>query len=712
MNDIRFERDSDHIVTLTFDAQGQAANTMNTSFQASLKATVQRLESERATIRGIIFTSAKSTFFAGGDLNELSKIEKQDAEKVFSMIESVKADLRAIEKLGVPVVAAINGSALGGGWEIALASHQRYALNDSKVRLGLPEVTLGLLPGAGGIVRTVRLLGMEKALPLLLEGKQLTPEAALKLGLLHGLASDRDELMTKARQWIQEHPESKQLFEQQGYRVPGGTPKQGPLAEMLPIAPAMLLEKTKGRYPAPECILKCAVESLQVDLDTALRIESRYFVEVATSSVAHNMISTFWFQLQAIKAGHSRPQGFPSQKFKRIGVLGAGMMGAGIAYAAAKVGIQVHLKDVDLPAAERGKQYSAKLLDDKIKKGQISEAEKLRVLENITPISSYEDLATCELVIEAVFEDREIKRDVTEKTLAVLAHDAVMASNTSTLPITGLAKASSHPQNFIGLHFFSPVDKMQLVEIIVGEKTSPQTIARAFDFTRQIDKVPIIVNDSRGFYTSRVFGAFTNEGIAMLGEGQAPILIERAAVQAGMPVGPLAVSDEVSLTLYQLVRKATEADLAKLGQTMPLHPAATVVDRMIEEFGRRGKAAGAGFYEYPKEGKKYIWPKLKELYQGEAIPFQDIQDRLLFIQSLETVRILEEKVLTSVPDANIGSIFGFGFAPWTGGTLQFINSYGVRSFTKRAMELAERYGDRFSPPKTLIEKSERNEKFT
>ncbi len=711
MNDIRFEKNADGIVTLTFDAQGQAANTMNASFQASLKATVQRIKTESEQIRGIIFTSAKSTFFAGGDLNELSKIKPEDAETVFSMIESLKADLRDIERLGIPVVAAINGTALGGGWEIALASHCRLALNDPRIKLGLPEVTLGLLPGAGGVVRSVRLLGMEAALPLLLEGRQLGPEAALKMGLLHGLAASQEELLSKAMAWIKDHPRSKQVFEEDSYRVPGGTPKQGRLAEMLPIAPAMLLEKTKGLFPAPAAILKCAVESLQVNLDTALRIESRYFVEVASSSVAHNMISTFWFQLQAIKGGQSRPEGIPRQSFKRIGVLGAGMMGAGIAYVAAKAGIQVHLKDMDLAAAERGKQYSAKLLDEQVKKARISEADKAKFLELIVPVSSYEDLATCQLVIEAVFEDRNVKREVTEKTLAVLAHDAVMASNTSTLPITGLAKASSHPQNFIGLHFFSPVEKMQLLEIIVGEKTAPETVARAFDFARQIDKIPIVVNDSRGFYTSRVFGSFTNEGIAMLGEGLSPVLIERAAVQAGMPVGPLAVSDEVSLTLYQLVRKATEADLAKAGQPVNTHPASAVVDRMIEEFGRRGKSAGAGFYDYPKDGKKQIWPKLKEIYHGGSIPFQDIQDRLLFIQSLETVRILEENVLTSVADANVGSIFGFGFAPWTGGTLQYINSYGPRNFTKRAMELAELYGERFTPPRTLIEKSERNEKF-
>jgi 3-hydroxyacyl-CoA dehydrogenase/enoyl-CoA hydratase/3-hydroxybutyryl-CoA epimerase len=387
------------------------------------------------------------------------------------------------------------------------------------------------------------------------------------------------------------------------------------------------------------------------------------------------------------------------------------MMGAGIAYAAAKAGITVYLKDITLEAAEKGKDYSVKLLDGRLKKGQLSETDKDAILSRIIPVDQYGILSECELVIEAVFEDRNIKRQVTEQTVAILGKGAIFASNTSTLPISSLAEASAHPENFIGLHFFSPVDKMQLVEIILGEKTSQETLARGFDFVRQIDKIPIVVNDSRGFYTSRVFGAFTNEGIALLGEGQNPVSIERAAIQSGMPVGPLAVSDEVSLSLYQLVRKATEADFAALGKTAPTHPAAAVVDRMVNDFGRKGKAAGAGFYEYPKEGKKYLWPDLSKLYQASPIPFQDMKDRLLFIQAIETVRILEENVLMSVPDANIGSIFGFGFAPWSGGTLQFINSYGLRPFIERAKQLASVYGERFRPPHLLLEKLEKNEIF-
>ncbi len=711
MNDIRLEKDQNNIVTLTFDAQGQAANTMNAAFRTSLRSVTEQIKADRANIKGIILSSAKSTFFAGGDLKELSQVAADDADKIFKMVEGIKADLRTLETLGIPLVAAINGSALGGGWEIALACHHRLVLDDPKLRVGLPEVTLGLLPGGGGIVRTIRLVGLEQGMPLLLEGKQLAPAAALKAGLVHGLVASKELLMSEAKQWVLAHPESKQHFDMDGYKTPGGTPKQPKLAEMLPVAAAMLVDKTKGCYPAPEAILEAAVESLYVDADTALRIESRYFAKVATSHVAHNMISSFWFQLNAIKAGESRPKDLPKTTFSKVAVLGAGMMGSGIAYAAAKVGIEVYLKDVSLEAAEKGKSYSAKLMDDRLKKGQITEADKQRLLERIKPVDQYESLAACELVIEAVFEDRQIKKDVTEKTLAVLSKDAVMASNTSTLPITSLAQAANDRSKFIGLHFFSPVDKMQLVEIILGAETSPETLARGFDFVRQIDKIPIVVNDSRGFYTSRVFGLFTQEGIAMLGEGQSPMAIERAALQSGMPVGPLAVSDEVSLSLFDLVRKATEADLAKAGKKAPEHPAFAVVDRMLNEFKRKGKAAGAGFYEYPKDGKKYIWPQLNTLYQGPALPYQDLKDRLLFIQALETVRIFEEKVLMSVADANIGSIFGFGFAPWSGGTLQFINSYGVRAFTVRAQELAKLYGDRFLPPKLLIEKSERNENF-
>ncbi|MCX6129524.1 MAG: 3-hydroxyacyl-CoA dehydrogenase NAD-binding domain-containing protein, partial [Proteobacteria bacterium] len=565
MNDIRFEKDQDSIVTLILDAQGQSANTMNAAFRSSLRELTKKILEDRQNIKGIILTSAKSTFFAGGDLKDLIKVGPDEADKVYELGQGVKDDLRILETLGVPVVAAINGTALGGGWEIALCCHQRLVLNDPKIRLGLPEVTLGLLPGCGGVVRSVRLLGLEKALPLLLEGKQLSPQQALDAGLIHGLYASQQDLLNAAKSWVLAHPQSQQVFDQKDYRIPGGTPAQPKLAEILPVASAMLVEKTKGCYPAPEAILSSAVESLYVNLDAALKIESRYFAKLATGQVAKNMISSFFFQLNAIKAGQSRPQDVPKQKFQKVAVLGAGMMGAGIAYAAAKAGLQVMLKDTSLATAEKGKLYSAKLLDARLQKGQITTAEREAFLARIQPVEKYEDLAHCELVIEAVFEDRNVKREVTQKTLQVLPKDSIFSSNTSTIPISNLAEASSDPSKFIGLHFFSPVDKMQLVEIIKGQHTSDETLARAFDFVRQIDKIPIVVNDSRGFYTSRVFGTFTQEGMAMLGEGQAPSAIERAALRAGMPVGPLAISDEISLNLFAAIRKATEADLAKEG---------------------------------------------------------------------------------------------------------------------------------------------------
>ena len=710
--EIRTEKDSQGIFTLVIDSAGQPVNTMNASFRVALRETMDQLWSDKEAVKGVIIMSAKSTFFAGGDLTELVQLKPDDGPQVYAMVEGLKYDLRRLETMGIPVACVLNGTALGGGWEIALSCHHRVMVRDSRAKIGLPEVTLGLLPGAGGVVRMVRLLGLEKALPLLLEGKQLSPEAALEMGLIHGLCDNKEACLEAAKKWLLANPKSQQVFDQEGYKVPGGTPKQPKLGEVLPIAPAMLRDKTKGCYPAPEAILACAVESLQVDVDTALRIESRAFAKLATGQVAKNLISTFWFQLNAVKGGQSRPANVPPAKFTRIGVLGAGMMGAGIAYSAAKAGIMVYIKDVSLEAAEKGKAYSARILDERVRKGQMTPVEREAFMARIIPVGGYESLAQCDLVIEAVFEDRGIKKDVTEKTVAVLRPDAIMSSNTSTLPITSLAEAAKDQSKFIGLHFFSPVDKMQLVEIIKGAKTSPETIARSFDFVRQIDKVPIVVSDSRGFYTSRVFGCFTQEGIAMLGEGQNPVAIERAAMLAGMPVGPLAVSDEVSLTLFEMVRKATEADLAKQGLKMPHHPAYDVIGSMIKDFGRKGKAAGAGFYEYPENGKKFIWPKLTSLYQGQEIPFADIRDRLLFIQSLETIRILDEGIITTVADANIGSIFGFGFAPWSGGTLQFVNSYGVRNFSQRAKELENRYGARFTPPRSLIEKAEKDEPYT
>ncbi|AMZ75120.1 MULTISPECIES: 3-hydroxyacyl-CoA dehydrogenase NAD-binding domain-containing protein [Pseudomonas] len=710
---IRYETGQDRIVVLTLDMPGQSANTMNAVYREAMAACVARLQAEKDSIAGVIITSAKHTFFAGGDLNELIKVGKPEAKAFYDMVLLLKAQLRTLETLGKPVVAAINGAALGGGWEICLACHHRVALDLPSVQLGLPEVTLGLLPGGGGVVRMVRLLGLEKALPYLLEGKKVNAQQALLAGLIDELAKDRNELLAKSRAWILANPSVIQPWDAKGYRLPGGTPSDPKVAQMLAIAPSILRNKTQGCLPAPEKILCAAVEGAQVDFDTAHLIETRYFTELTTGQVAKNLIGTFWFQLNEIKAGGSRPQGLAPYLTKKVGVLGAGMMGAGIAYVSAVAGIAVVLKDVDLAAAEKGKARSAALLDKKIARGQLTAEQREATLARIHPTDSNADLAGCDLVIEAVFEDRAVKASVSAAAQAVVGDDAVIASNTSTLPITGLAMAVPDPTKFIGLHFFSPVEKMPLVEIIKGARTSDETLARGFDFVLQINKTPIVVNDSRGFFTSRVFGTFTNEGIAMLGEGVSAPMIETEARKAGMPVGPLAVSDEVSLSLMSHIRAQTAKDLHAEGKMPIEHPAFAVIDLLLNEYKRPGKAAGAGFYEYPANGQKYLWPQLKSRFEktdGQISP-QDIRDRLLFIQALETVRCIEEGVLTSTADANIGSIFGIGFAAWTGGALQFINQYGLQDFVGRAQYLAEQYGERFSPPALLLEKAARHELF-
>ncbi|WP_046382397.1 3-hydroxyacyl-CoA dehydrogenase NAD-binding domain-containing protein [Pseudomonas veronii] len=710
---IRYEKGQDQIVVLTLDMPGQSANTMNAVYREAMAATVARLQAEKDGIAGVVVTSAKKTFFAGGDLNELVKVDKAHAKEFSDSVRVLKAQLRSLETLGKPVVAAINGAALGGGWEICLACHYRVALDDQSLQLGLPEVTLGLLPGGGGVVRMVRLLGLEKALPYLLEGKKIRPRQALQAGLIDALAVDRDELLAKARAWILAHPEAAQPWDNKAYQIPGGTPSSPKVAQMLAIAPSILRSKTNGCLPAPEKILCAAVEGAQVDFDTAHLIETRYFTELVTGQVAKNMIGTFWFQLNDINAGRSRPEGFAPYLTRKVGVLGAGMMGAGIAYVSACAGVEVVLKDINLAAAEKGKAHSATLLDKKVSRGQLTAEQREATLARIHPTQSDADLAGCDLIIEAVFEDRELKAKVSAAAQNVVGPDAVIASNTSTLPISGLATAVPDQTKFIGLHFFSPVDKMPLVEIIKGTQTSDETLARGFDFVLQIKKTPIVVNDSRGFFTSRVFGTFTNEGIAMLGEGVAAPMIETEARKAGMPVGPLAVSDEVSLSLMSHIRQQTAKDLQAEGKAAPTHPATQVIDLLVNEYQRMGKAAGGGFYEYPAGGQKYLWPELKSRFErpDQRISAQDVRDRLLFIQAIETVRCVEEGVLMSTADANVGSIFGIGFAAWSGGALQFINQYGLNDFIARARYLAEQYGERFSPPALLLQKAAQGEVF-
>ncbi|MCM2579894.1 3-hydroxyacyl-CoA dehydrogenase NAD-binding domain-containing protein [Streptomyces meridianus] len=714
---IRWDQDDTGVVTLVLDDPGQSANTMNAAFGASLEAVADRLEAEKDTVRGVIVTSAKKTFFAGGDLRDLKSIGPDQAQRAFDAGMSVKRNLRRLETLGKPVVAAINGAALGGGYEIALACHHRIALDARGSKIGLPEVTLGLLPGGGGVVRTVRLLGITDALlKVLLQGKQYDPRRALEAGLVHEVAETDEEMLSAARAFIDAHPESQQPWDAKGYRIPGGTPSDPKFAANLPAFPANLKKQVNGApYPAPRNILAAAVEGSQVDFETAQVIEARYFTELVTGQTAKNMIQAFFFDLQAVNSGANRPQGIEPRTVRKVAVLGAGMMGAGIAYACAKAGIDVVLKDVTLDAAERGKAYSQGLLDKALAKGRTTQEKRDALLARITPAADPQAVAGCDAVIEAVFEDTALKHKVFQEIEDIIEPDALLCSNTSTLPITSLAEGVQRRQDFIGLHFFSPVDKMPLVEIIKGEQTGDEALARAFDLVRQIRKTPIVVNDSRGFFTSRVIGHFINEGVAMVAEGVDPASVEQAAGQAGYPAKVLSLMDELTLTLPRKIRDETRRAVEAAGGTWQPHPADAVIDRMVDDFERPGRSGGAGFYEYADGARTRLWPGLREHFTkpDTAIPFEDLKERMLFVEAIDTVRCIEEGVLTSVADANIGSILGIGFPGWTGGVLQYVNGYegGLSGFVERARELQAAYGDRFAPPALLVEKAGKGETF-
>ena len=699
MKTIKYEL-QDGIATITFDEEGSPVNTMCTQWQNDLTEVTAQVVRDKDAIKGILLASNKSTFFAGADLKGTMRLQPADAPQVFREIEQTKKNFRTLETLGKPVVSCLNGAALGGGWEVALVGHYRVAVDNPKIQFGLPEITLGLIPGASGITKMTRLLGLMGAQPYILESKLFTPREALELGVVHELVPGAAALRPAALAWIEAHPQAQQPWDDKNYKMPGGTPSNPKIAGMLSVAPAVLKQKTRGLYPAPEYALAAMVEGAQVDFDTALRIESRYLAKLIASPVAKNMINTFFFNMNAIKSGQSRPKDVPRYKPQKVGILGAGMMGGGIAYVQASRGVPTVLKDVTLEKAEAGRNYSIKVTQPRVDKGRMSPQDQDALLSRITAGDSVEVLKGCDLIIEAVFENRELKARVTQEAEPMLAPGGFFASNTSTLPITGLAKASRRPEKFVGIHFFSPVDKMKLVEIIRGKETDDETVARAFDYVQSIGKIPIVVNDSRGFFTSRVFVTFVMEGAAMVGEGIPAAVVEQAGIQAGMPVGPLAVLDETALSLSVHVLDQTRADLRAEGGTYIASPGELLVERMVKEFDRNGRAAGAGFYEYPEErgAKKYLWPELKNLFERPGIHWdlQDLKDRLLYRQAVETARCLSENVLTSVHDANIGSIFGIGFPGWTGGAMQFIYGTGIDEFCKRAGELADKYGPGFA----------------
>jgi 3-hydroxyacyl-CoA dehydrogenase/enoyl-CoA hydratase/3-hydroxybutyryl-CoA epimerase len=726
---IRWEQDADGIVLLTLDDPNQSANTMNAAYAESMAATVERLEAEKESITGVVITSAKNTFFAGGDLNDLRRAGPDQAPELAEMVRAGKAQLRRLETLGKPVVAAVNGAALGGGLEICLACHHRIAVDDPKVQMGFPEVQLGLLPGAGGVVRTVRMLGIADALmKLLLQGQRLRPAQAIEAGILDEVVPSKDELVPAAKVWIKSRPADEaavQPWDVKGYKIPGGTPSSPALAQNLPAFPANLRKQLKGaNYPAPHHIMSAAVEGAQVDFDTAIEIEGRYFVDLLTGQVAKNMIQAFFFDMQAVSGERGRPEGIEPYQAKKVVVLGAGMMGAAIAYVCAKAGIEVILKDVSMQDAERGKGYSQGLVEKALARGRTTPEQGEQLLARITPTADAAAAAGADLVIEAVFEDPAVKAQVFAEIEPHLAPDALLGSNTSTLPITELAEGVTRPADFIGLHFFSPVDKMPLLEIIKGEKTSDETLYRALDLAKQIRKTPIVVNDSRGFFTSRVIGTFINEGVGMLLEGIPAASIEQASSQAGYPAPVLQLSDELNLNLARKIRDATKAAVEAEGGTFEDRASFQVVDRLLEQ-GRGGKLAGAGYYDYEDGKRTGLWKGLKELFpetdDPRSISLRDLEERMLFIESIEAVKCLDEGVIETAADANIGSILGIGFPGWTGGVLQYIDGYqsarepekvGPAAFVARARELAAAYDERFEPPASLVELAERGERYS
>ena len=704
------ERDDAGIITVTIDQSDRKMNVIGDGFTESFAALTESFVADESA-KGLILTSGKETFIVGADIDQLGNI--QTPEQAYALVEDLKSSLRKLETSGKPVVAAMTGTTLGGGLEIALACHYRIAIDSPKTKLGLPEAKLGLLPGGGGTQRLPRLVGIQKALELMTQGKELRPGPAKDIGLIHETASDKADMLTKAKAWIEANPKAQQPWDVKGFKIPGGDPKHPKVAQVFSIAPAMANQKSHGNYPAIIHIMSCVFEGCMVDIDTGLEIESRYFVACVLSPVARNMINTLWTQLNSIKKGQSRPDGFAKYTTKKVAILGAGMMGAGIAYVSAKAGIDVVLLDRDIESAEKGKEYSTKLLDKAISRGRSTQEKKEALLGKIKTTTSYDDLEGCDLVIEAVFEDREVKANCTRQSEAVIPASAVYASNTSTLPITSLAEVSERPNQFIGLHFFSPVDKMPLVEIIMGEKTNDETLAKAFDYVLQIGKTPIVVNDSRGFYTSRVFATYVSEGIAMLGEGIHPRSIEVAGMKAGMPMPPLALQDEVTLSLVRHITEQNNRDMEAEGKPVIIHPSYEVIKTVGEEHGREGKRFGKGFYEYPENGEKYLWPELTNLFPPKADQpsQQDLVDRLMFIQANESAKCYEENVVRSVSDTNVGSIFGWGFAPQHGGTLQFINAMGAKKFVERSRELAATYGERFTPAKIVVEMAEKGEEF-
>ena len=702
---INYEIDGDGIATITWDMPGRSMNVLGPESTPAYIEAVEKAIADDA-VKGVIVTSGKSSFIAGADLEMIEKMIASGggADEAEALLGGLQPAIRRIETSGKPFAAAINGTALGGGLEVCLGCHYRVAADNPRSQIGLPEVKVGLLPGGGGTQRLPRLIGFEKALPLLLEGTPVNPQTALKLGIVDEVVP-ADQMLAACKKWLLETGNAVQPWDVKGASIPGGgiqTPKG---YEIIPAANAMVHARTGDNYPAPLAILSCVYEGLQVPIDTGLLIEWKYFKSLLNDPVAGNIIRTSFINLGKANKLERRPADVPKTEVKKLGVLGAGMMGAGIAFVSAEAGMEVVLLDSSLESAERGKAYSEKVLG----KRRVPEDAQGKVLDLIKPTTDFADLEGCDLIIEAVFEDMAVKADVTKKTEAVIPESSTFATNTSSLPITGLAEASQRPDQFIGIHFFSPVDRMALVEIICGEKTGDKALATALDYVQKIRKTPIVVNDSRGFYTSRVFTTYVNEGICMLAEGIDPVVIDNVGKATGMPVGPLALADEVSLELMHHVKGQAMAS----GDTASLeNPANAVLDLFVEKLDRIGRKSGKGFYDYPEGAGKHLWPGLAEQFppSGDA-DIDEMKKRFLYIQSIETARCMEENVVTAPQDADIGALLGWGFAGWTGGPISLIDTVGAAGFVDECDRMAQQYGARFSPPKSLRDKAAGNAKY-